>query len=609
MSRKAQAVDLTDEDDVLSPAQQLQLVETDLAQVESDIESLLAKQSSLFAQRDSLRLQVSQDERAPKADWQGTFEWDTEVQKLLSQSFGLQSFRPLQQSVINATLQGRDVLCLMPSGGGKSLCYQLPALLEDGLTIIVSPLLSLITDQVLNLKQMGISSLALTSLTPKEDIQPIHQQLESDKSVRLLYVTPERIVNAKRLLGKLEKLYKAGRLKRIAIDEAHCCSQWGNDFRPDYRKLGVLKQQFPQVPIIALTATATDQVCDDLLDILRIQGCERFRSSINRPNLFYEVTDKPAKTEDALEALTMWIQNRHTLRGPGIVYCLTRKDSEEVAQHLDGAGVSAAHYHADMDPVRRQQVHLAWSKGQVQVIAATIAFGMGVNNPNVRFVVHYSLSKSLENFYQESGRAGRDGQRAHCLLMYRFSDVLRQAAVVCFEPGWQGHLFGMARFASALSGCRRSTICRHFGEAPAACAGMCDCCARKGGVTRTDATKEACSLLSVLQKWPAAEKRATLKQLVDAWRSDKECGSRAKQDSRDDNERFISHLLLEGYLALDFSCTAYATNVYCKLGSKAPLILQGKKPVHWEYLGGKQEQQHTAATLDSGRLSKKLRQS
>ncbi|KAL4440297.1 hypothetical protein ABPG75_003298 [Micractinium tetrahymenae] len=580
-------------------AAQLAAVEHEMRQVEGQIERLLARQAALQEERERLSRVLAAEARAPRRDWQGAFEWDARVAQLLGAVFGLPSFRPLQREVINATLQGRDVLCLMPSGGGKSLCYQLPALLGGtGLTLVVSPLLSLIQDQVLGLEELGVHAAALTSLTDKDAASAISKQVEDALAgLRLLYCTPEKVVNSKRFFAKLEKVYKQGRLERIAIDEAHCCSQWGNDFRPDYKKLGILKQQFPDTPILALTATATQTVCDDVQSILRIDGCEFFRSSINRPNLFYEMKPKPASGADLVKDIAGFVSGNYPDGESGIVYVLTRKDAETLAEELRGLGISCAAYHADLDAAVRESVHRRWSQGRLQVICATIAFGMGINNPHVRFVVHHTISKSIDNYYQESGRAGRDGLPAHCRLYWRFGDYMRQASVVVMDSNWEPHLRGMLQYAAA-SGCRRAALCRHFGEAPPPCHQTCDCCKRvaggaAGGAAAAaaggrqqqqhqqqqqlkDVTEAAKGVVQTLQAWPGAEKRATLIQLVDKWRKE---SAAAKALSRDENEAVVQQLAADGYLKLDFGFSAYATNAYLKASAQASLLLQGKRQV------------------------------
>ncbi|KAL0042579.1 hypothetical protein WJX79_004210 [Trebouxia sp. C0005] len=527
-----------------SPEDELEAVETELTQVEASIESLLARQQQLQGKREQLCRTITLNSRAPKADWQGNFAWDMEVDHLLHSAFALANFRPLQREVINATLQGRDALCLLPSGGGKSLCFQLPALTGKGVTLVVSPLLSLIQDQVLGLSSLGIKAVAVTSMTPKDEVTPLYNDIETDTNVRLVYATPERIVRQKRFMGKLEKLYKGGRLDRIAIDEAHCCSQWGNDFRPDYKKLGVLKQQFPDVPIMALTATATQRVCDDLKAMLRIEACETFSASVNRPNLIYEVHAKPKAGPDQMQYMLEWISANYPYGDSGIVYCLTRKDTEQVAGELSQRGLACGCYHADMDAQDRQTCHMQWSTGRLQLIVATIAFGMGINKPDVRFVIHHSLSKSLENYYQESGRAGRDGQPARCMLMYRFSDALRQAAIVCSEPTWQANLYAMMQYASLLSTCRRALICRYFAEAPALCSGRCDNCCRQLKARRQDMSVAAAAVVDTLQTLAAADKRLPLTQLVDAWRKSQVVGAAeaAKAMSKEDSEQLLAQM-------------------------------------------------------------------
>ncbi|DBA90570.1 TPA: hypothetical protein ACH3X1_016763 [Trebouxia sp. C0004] len=571
-----------------SPKDELEAVETELIQVEASIESLLARQQQLQGKREQLCRTITLNSRAPKADWQGAFAWDTEVDHLLHSAFALTSFRPLQREVINATLQGRDTLCLLPSGGGKSLCYQLPALTSKGVTLVVSPLLSLIQDQVLGLSSLGIKAVAVTSMTPKDEVTPLYNDIETDTNVRLVYATPERIVRQKRFMGKLEKLYKAGRLDRIAIDEAHCCSQWGNDFRPDYKKLGVLKQQFPDVPIMALTATATQRVCDDLKAMLRIEACEAFSASVNRPNLIYEVHAKPKAGPDQMQYMIDWINANYPHGDSGIVYCLTRKDTEQVAAELSQRGLACGCYHADMDAQDRQTCHMQWSTGRLQLIVATIAFGMGINKPDVRFVIHHSLSKSLENYYQESGRAGRDGQPARCMLMYRFSDALRQAAIVCSEPTWQPNLFAMMQYASVLSTCRRAVICRYFAEAPALCSGRCDNCRRRLKVRRRDMSVAAAAVVDTLQTLPASDKRLPLTQLVDAWRRSQVVGAAeaAKAMSKEDSEQLLAQMVQTGILCIEFGYTAYATNAYLKCSSRAAQTLAGKALVLESLPGG-----------------------
>jgi len=520
--------------------------------------------------------------RAPRADWSGEFEWSPRLRSVLASTFSLSDFRPLQEEVINASMQGRDVLCLMPSGGGKSLCYQIPALVEQKVTLVVSPLLSLIQDQVQGLRSLGVRAEGLSSMSAKEEQQAVFKSMDSpDSGLLLLYVTPERVASSKRFLGKLDKLYHAGRLGRIAVDEAHCCSQWGNDFRPDYKKLGVLKQQFPQTPIIALTATATERVCADLREILGIENSELFRKSINRPNLFYEVAHKPGSADAQVALILDWIHHHYGAGDSGIVYCLTQKDTEAMATKLQAAGLSAGCYHANMDPAERQWVHSQWSVGALQIITATIAFGMGINKPDVRFVIHETLSKSLENYYQESGRAGRDGRPARCLLLHRFSDIPRQASLVCLEPRWEHNLRQAMLYAGSRATCRRATLAMHFGEAPSDCGGMCDVCAARypfSCVAERDITAQGQAVLRTLAAQQQVQKKCTLLQLWERWRTSKagDDAKLAKGMTREEAEEVVAQLMYKSFLDFEFGYTAYATTAYLCCSAKSMLLLNGR---------------------------------
>jgi len=338
---------------------------------------------------------------------------------------------------------------------------------------------------------------------------------------------------------------------------------------------------------MALTATATERVCEDLREILGIPGCEVFRRSINRPNLYYEMAAKPPSPDEQLRLLVGWIKRHFSAGESGIVYCLTQKDAEQMAGNLFANGIVADFYHANMEPEHREQVHMEWSSGGIQVLAATVAFGMGINKPDVRFVVHESMSKSLENYYQESGRAGRDGKPARCLLLYRFADIPRQAALVSLEPRWRDNLpQAMAFCCSAGPGaCRRAVLAMHFNEAPPECHGMCDLCANRlpGGEgsrpQEKDATELGKSILRTLAAQQQAQKKCTLIQLIDRWRSNKQGGEAklAKSISREEAERVVARLMLESYLEFEFGYTAYATTAYLVCSGTCSLLLSGKR--------------------------------
>ncbi|XP_026457501.1 ATP-dependent DNA helicase Q-like 1 [Papaver somniferum] len=385
--------------------------------------------------------------------------------------FGNKSFRPLQHQACKASLEKRDCFILMPTGGGKSLCYQLPATLQTGVTIVVSPLLSLIQDQIvtLNLKY-GIPATFLNSQQTSTQAAAVFRELRSNKpSCKLLYVTPERIAGNASFLDILRCLRQKGQLAGFVVDEAHCVSQWGYDFRPDYRALGCLKQNFPDVPVMALTATATKSVRKDILNALRIPYALVLETSFDRPNLKYEVI---VKTKDPLKQVGQLLEDRfHNMSG--IVYCLSKNECEDVSKYLnEKCKIKTVYYHAGLTARQRMEAQKKWHTGQVRVVCATIAFGMGIDKPDVRFVVHNTMSKSIESYYQESGRAGRDCQPAVCIALYQKKDFSR---VVCMlRNGQRGKSESfkasmdqaqkMKFYCELKTECRRQTLLEHFGE-------------------------------------------------------------------------------------------------------------------------------------------------
>ncbi|CAI8588334.1 unnamed protein product [Vicia faba] len=545
--------------------EELHNVEAEIEDVQEQIRALIEKQERLYERKSELNSileackesenEVNNASSSTVENWDGPFEWDSEAADLRLNIFGISSYRANQKEIINAILSGRDVLVIMAAGGGKSLCYQLPAVLRNGIALVVSPLLSLIQDQVMGLTALGIPAYMLTSTTKK-------------------------ISKSKRFMSKLEKCHHAGRLSLISIDEAHCCSQWGHDFRPDYKNLGILKTQFPNVPMVALTATATQRVQNDLVEMLHIRRCVKFVSTVNRPNLFYMVKEKSSVSKVVVDEIAEFIKESYPNRESGIVYCFSRKECELVAKELRERGISAGHYHADMDVNDREKVHMRWSSNKLQVIVGTVAFGMGINKPDVRFVIHHSLSKSMETYYQESGRAGRDGLPSECLLYFRPGDVPRQSSMVFYENSGLQNLYDIVRFCQSKRQCRRSAFFRHFAEPLQECNGMCDICAFSSEVKEVDVSRHAKLMVSLLQDIQASDQRSTMLQLVEKMKTkQKEIGSDLK---REEMEQLILHLLLERVLKEEFQHTAYSTNAYITLGPLAKQILQGKKTVKLE---------------------------
>jgi len=374
----------------------------------------------------------------------------------LKKHFGYDAFRPLQEAIVRDALAGRDVFVLMPTGGGKSLCFQLPALLRDGLTIVVSPLISLMKDQVDALRASGIAATflnsALDATEARERFRGIH-----NGNYRLLYVAPERLM----LETFIEKL-PGWNIAQIAIDEAHCISEWGHDFRPEYRALSKLRKLLPDVPMMALTATATERVRDDIVRQLKLQQPRCYMASFDRPNLTYRVMPKVAAYDQLLELL----EGRPN--DSGIVYCASRKSADSIAARLNSDGITAKPYHAGLEAGERAKHQEMFLRDDVRVVSATIAFGMGINKSNVRFVVHYDLPKNIESYYQETGRAGRDGLPGDCVLLFNAGDVVKQTRFIDEKSESEARiareqLRQMVHYAEARE-CRRAVLLRYFGE-------------------------------------------------------------------------------------------------------------------------------------------------
>lgn len=388
----------------------------------------------------------------------------------LKTTFGYGGFRPLQREIMEASLAGRDVLALLPTGGGKSLCFQLPALVRPGLTVVVSPLIALMKDQVDQLQAAGVAATYLNSTLSADAARSRLAGLHRNEW-RLLYVAPERLM----LDGWKENL-RQWNVTALAIDEAHCISEWGHDFRPEYRQLASLRELLPDVPVMALTATATERVRVDIIRHLKLRDPAVFVASFNRPNLTYRVVAKDQPLKQVIEFI------RRRDQDSGIIYCASRAATERTAEALAGRGFSARAYHAGLDAEERHRNQEAFLRDEVRIMCATIAFGMGINKPNVRYVIHYDLPKNLEGYYQETGRAGRDGLPGDCLLLYSAGDVAKQLHFIdeMTDAGEQQvarrQLQTMLNYAEG-AGCRRRDILGYFGEVyPHEHCGSCDNC-------------------------------------------------------------------------------------------------------------------------------------
>lgn len=416
------------------------------------------------------------------------------TESILRQYWGFDELRPLQQDVVDAAVAGRDALVVMPTGGGKSLCFQLPPLLSAGLTLVISPLISLMKDQVDGLRLIGYPAAALHSGIESDEAEEIRTALVAGE-LRLLYVSPERVLTTS-MLSLLNEADQGRGVARIAIDEAHCISAWGHDFRPEYRQLARLRSLFPKAPIHALTATATPRVRDDIIRQLGLKDAAEYVGTFDRPNLTYRIVAKNDPVRQIAEAVKVHPEDA------AIVYCISRKDTERIAGALKSLQVNAAAYHAGMDAPARAKVSEDFAREKVNVVVATVAFGMGIDRANVRLVVHESLPKSIEGYQQETGRAGRDGLHSDCLMLYDPNDVMRWERLLAGEGESENTAHQRAmidevrRFAIGTE-CRHAFLSRYFGQELTGECGGCDICL-DGWTPVANGTKNAQQIIATV---------------------------------------------------------------------------------------------------------------
>lgn len=564
------------------------------------------------------------------------FPWSKDVAKALKDRFRLNSFRTNQLQAINATLAGRDTFVLMPTGGGKSLCYQLPALITSGkthgVTIVISPLLSLMQDQVLHMAKLNITAVMLSAKVPpvlRNHILSARDYEKPEHYLQMLYITPEMLAKSGQLNNWLRTMYQKKKLARIVIDEAHCVSEWGHDFREDYKALGAMREKYQGVPVLALTATATENVIADVKHSLRLQNCEFFSQGFDRPNLHYQLDPVPESLSRHIADL---IKEKHGNES-GIVYTHTKGATEKLAKELRNFGIKAEHYHAAIPGPDKERILKQWHSGQIKLVVSTTAFGMGIDKPDVRYVMHHHMPQNLEGYYQETGRAGRDGLPSSCYLFFGYGDYKKLQGLIRRDKDldWESKKRKLARlervmhFYEDVHVCRRKHLLAYFGEKydPSLCKDGCDNCqtGRTGmAVEKEDYSHVAVGLIRIVKEH---QDGITMAKLADiAWGRDAKASKHlagfgvAKDLRKCDINKIIVYLTNEGALREENRESGKFHHDYLHASPKAQQFLTGKLklelPKFWPGTQGPRKRapkSSSANTIPSTNVSSPVRES